>query len=127
VSTTPTARGYGRALVFQHLPDEHPGTLKPLLEDAGLSLTTVELDAGQPIPDLEPFDLMVATGGPQHVWQQEQHLWLVVEKAAIEYWVTELDRPFLGVCLWPPASGRRPRRRCARDEDHRDRRARHRN
>ncbi len=99
MSTAPTARGYGRVLVFQHHPDEHPGTLKPLLEDAGLSLTTVELDAGEPIPDLAPFDLIVAMGGPQHVWQDDQHPWLAEEKAAIGHWVTELDRPFLGVCL----------------------------
>ncbi len=89
----------GRVLVLQHHPDEHPGTLKPLLEDAGLSLTTVELDDGEPIPDLAPFDVMVVMGGPQHVWQHDQHPWLVEEKAAIGHWVAELDRPFLGVCL----------------------------
>ena len=89
----------GRVLVLQHHPDEHPGTLKPLLEDAGLSLTTVELDDGEPIPDLAPFDVMVVMGGPQHVWQHDQHPWLVEEKAAIGHWVAELDRAFLGVCL----------------------------
>ncbi len=62
-------------------------------------LTTVELDAGDAIPPLEPFDLMLVMGGPQHVWQEEQHPWLITEKAAIRRWVEDLARPFLGVCL----------------------------
>jgi GMP synthase-like glutamine amidotransferase len=70
-----------------------------LLEGAGLALTTVELDAGAAIPPLEPFDLMLVMGGPQHVWQEEQHPWLIAEKAAIRRWVEDLARPFLGVCL----------------------------
>jgi GMP synthase-like glutamine amidotransferase len=85
--------------VLQHHPDEHPGSLGPLLEEAGLALTTVELDAGATIPPLEPFDLMLVMGGPQHVWQEEEHPWLITEKAAIRAWVNDLDRPFLGVCL----------------------------
>jgi GMP synthase-like glutamine amidotransferase len=85
--------------VLQHHPDEHPGSLGPLLEGAGLALTTVELDAGHAIPSLEPFDLMLVMGGPQHVWQEEQHPWLITEKAAIRRWVGDLARPYLGVCL----------------------------
>jgi GMP synthase-like glutamine amidotransferase len=89
----------GRVLVLQHHPDEHPGSLGPLLEDAGLTLTTVELDAGETIPALEPFDLLLVMGGPQHVWEEKEHPWLVTEKAAIRRWVGELERPYLGVCL----------------------------
>jgi GMP synthase-like glutamine amidotransferase len=97
---TPQPTGsLGRVLVLQHHPDEHPGSLGPLLEHAGLALTTVELDAGETIPALEPFDLMLAMGGPQHVWEEKEHPWLVSEKAVIRRWVTELGRPFLGVCL----------------------------
>ncbi len=85
--------------MLQHHPDEHPGSLGPLLEGAGLALTVVELDAGDAIPPLEPFDLMLVMGGPQHVWQEEEHPWLVTEKAAIRSWVGDLARPYLGVCL----------------------------
>ena len=91
--------GRGQALVLQHHPDEHPGSLGPLLEGAGLALTTVELDAGESIPPLEPFDFMLVMGGPQHVWQEGEHPWLVTEKAAIRRWVSDLARPYLGVCL----------------------------
>jgi GMP synthase-like glutamine amidotransferase len=89
----------GRVLVLQHHPDEHPGSLRPLLEEAGLELTTVELDAGEAIPALEPFDLMLVMGGPQHVWEEDEYAWLAGEKAVIRRWVGDLQRPFLGVCL----------------------------
>ena len=89
----------GNVLVLQHHPDEHPGSLGPLLEEAGFALTTVELDAGHVIPPFEPFDLMLVMGGPQHVWQEEEHPWLITEKAAIRDWVGDLGRPYLGVCL----------------------------
>jgi GMP synthase-like glutamine amidotransferase len=38
-------------------------------------------------------------GGPMDVWEKHEHPWLVAELEAIRYWVTELGRPFLGVCL----------------------------
>jgi GMP synthase-like glutamine amidotransferase len=69
------------------------------LTAAGLTLTTVELDEGESPPDLDPYDLMLVMGGPMDVWQEDEHPWLVAEKAAIRHWVAELNRPFLGICL----------------------------
>ncbi len=89
----------GRVLVFQHLPEEDPGGLGPLLVDAGYELTAVELDHGEIIPDLTEFDLLLVMGGPMDVWQEDAHPWLVTEKQAIRRWVSELQRPYLGVCL----------------------------
>ncbi len=73
--------------------------LGPLLERAGFTLETVELDAGQAIPELDAFDVLLVMGGPQHVWEDREHPWLVDEKAVIRRWVAELGRPCLGVCL----------------------------
>jgi len=70
-----------------------------MLTAAGLSITTVELDEGEQIPALGDFDMLIAMGGPMDVWQEAEHPWLVTEKAAIRHWVTELNRPYLGVCL----------------------------
>jgi GMP synthase-like glutamine amidotransferase len=95
----PQPGGDPRGLVLQHHPDEHPGSLGPLLEGRGITLTTVELDGGVPIPALEPFGLLVVMGGPQQVWEDRRHPWLAEEKEVIRHWVTELRRPFLGVCL----------------------------
>ena len=96
---TPPPNSTGRVLVLQHHPDEDPGALGSMLHTAGLAITTVELDAGEQIPALDPFDMLIAMGGPMDVWQETEHPWLVAEKAAIRHWVTELDRPYLGVCL----------------------------
>ncbi|WP_444454560.1 type 1 glutamine amidotransferase [Rhodobacter capsulatus] len=86
-------------LVFQHLAVEHPGTLRDIWAAAGHRLTTIELDAGAPIPPLDGFDLMVAMGGPQDLWQKDELPWMQAELAAIRRWVKDLGRPYLGICL----------------------------
>ncbi|WP_119168148.1 type 1 glutamine amidotransferase [Algihabitans albus] len=88
-----------RFLVFQHVDVEHPGVFRDLWREAGIAWDAVELDEGEPIPSLEPYDVLVAMGGPMDVWEERQHPWLAPEKAAIRHWVGDLGRPFLGVCL----------------------------
>ncbi|MEM8836726.1 MAG: type 1 glutamine amidotransferase [Pseudomonadota bacterium] len=88
-----------RILVFQHVDVEHPAAFRDFWREAGITWDAVELDEGEPIPDLDPYDLLVVMGGPQDVWQEDLHPWLVPEKAAIKRWVTDLRRPYLGVCL----------------------------
>ena len=88
-----------RILVFQHVPVEHPGSFREFWRENGDEWRTVELDAGQVIPGLNDFDLLVAMGGPMDVWQEDRYPWLRAEKAAIRHWVKDLGRPFLGVCL----------------------------
>jgi GMP synthase-like glutamine amidotransferase len=88
-----------RILVFQHVAVEHPGIFQELWSEGGHSLEQVELDEGDRIPELSSFDLLVVMGGPMDVWQEDIHPWLVPEKAAIRRWVTELKRPYLGICL----------------------------
>jgi GMP synthase-like glutamine amidotransferase len=88
-----------RIMVFQHVPAEHPGFFRQLWRENGDEWHTVELDGGQAIPDLSDFDLLVVMGGPMDVWQEDIYPWLGPEKAAIRYWVKDLGRPFLGICL----------------------------
>src|SRR5271157_3970528 len=88
-----------RILVFQHLSVEHPGIFRSLWTNAGHDWRAVELDANEPIPNLNGFDLLVVMGGPMDVWEERMHRWLAREKAAIRHWVQELNRPYLGICL----------------------------
>ncbi|MFC3690804.1 type 1 glutamine amidotransferase [Chenggangzhangella methanolivorans] len=88
-----------RVLVFQHLEVEHPGSFREFWRDRNVEWTTVELDAGDEIPPLKGFDLLAVMGGPMDVWEEDQHPWLVAEKAAIRRWVAELKRPYFGICL----------------------------
>ncbi len=88
-----------RILVFQHVDVEHPGVFRDFWKDAGISYDAVELDEGEAIPPLENYDILVVMGGPMDTWEEDAHPWLIPEKAAIKKWITELKRPYLGVCL----------------------------
>ncbi|GAB0117848.1 type 1 glutamine amidotransferase [Acidisoma sp. 7E03] len=88
-----------RILVFQHLDVETPGVFGEFWRDAGHEVKVVALDAGEPIPDLAPFDMMAVMGGPQDVWQEDIYPWLGSEKAAIRQWVRAMARPYFGICL----------------------------
>jgi GMP synthase-like glutamine amidotransferase len=88
-----------KLLVFQHIGCEHPGSLREFLVRDHIQYDTVELDAGDSIPDLSNYDALWVMGGPMDVWDVEEHPWLIPEKAAIRTWVTEVKKPFLGFCL----------------------------
>ena len=88
-----------RLLVFQHIPCEHPGIFRTFLAAAGINWVPVELDAGESIPPLEDYDALWVMGGPMNVWDEDTCPWLRPEKTAIRRWVTDMQKPFLGVCL----------------------------
>ena len=86
-------------LVFQHIACEHPGIFRHMLDQANIGWDAIELDEGQDIPPLEGYDALWVMGGPMDVWDEGSCPWLVPEKAAIRRWVTEIKKPYLGVCL----------------------------
>ncbi len=88
-----------RLLVFQHIDCEHPGSLRLFLAKAGIDWDAVYLHSGDTIPELNAYDALWVMGGPMDVWDVEEYPWLIDEKAAIRYWVNELNKPFLGLCL----------------------------
>ncbi len=88
-----------KLLVFQHIDCEHPGSLRAMLRREQIPWTAVNLHRGEPIPRLEDFDALWVMGGPMDVWDVDEHPWLRSEKAAIARWVTELKKPYLGLCL----------------------------
>ena len=86
-------------LVFQHIDCEHPGILRDFLKRDGITWHAVELDAGEPIPELARYDALWVMGGPMDVWDVDRHPWMIAEKRAIREWVGDLNKPFLGLCL----------------------------
>ncbi len=88
-----------RVAIFQHAANCHAGTLAGHLAADGIVPTIVQLDRGDPIPDLRCFEILMAMGGPMDVWQEDAFPWLKDEKAAIRTWVADHDKPFLGICL----------------------------
>ena len=79
--------GCMRLLVFQHIECEHPGILRTFLEEDNVQWDAVELDQGEPVPDLENYDALWVMGGPMDVWDVEKNPWLIPEKQAIRRWV----------------------------------------
>lgn len=51
-----------RFIVFQHGECEHPGVFRRFFEEDGIAWDVVELDKGNPIPALEPYDAMIVMG-----------------------------------------------------------------
>ena len=87
-----------KACVLQHISCEPPGLFSVLLREHGVAVQTVELDAGDSLPDWRDVDLVLAMGGPMGVNDEAAHPWLAGEKRWIESAV-RAGVPFLGVCL----------------------------
>jgi len=88
-----------KILVLQHERIEHPGAFRAFLDEDGHEWVPVELDEGEPLPSLDGFDALWVLGGPMDVWQEDEHPWLVEEKAFIKDAVEVRGLPFLGLCL----------------------------
>ena len=88
-----------RFLVFQHIAIEHPGILRDLMRERSIAWDAVELDEGEAIPPLDGYDALLVMGGPMDVFDEDEHPWLVPEKAAIREAVCERAMPYLGLCL----------------------------
>jgi GMP synthase-like glutamine amidotransferase len=86
-------------LVFQHIAIEHPGIFRDLMKERDIAWDAVELDEGEPIPDLDGYDAPLVMGGPMDVFEEDIHPWLVPEKAAIREAVRERNMPYFGFCL----------------------------
>jgi GMP synthase (glutamine-hydrolysing) len=87
-----------RILVLQHIACEPPGVYEDVLLERGAEIVRVELDEGDPLPDPEAFDAIVAMGGPMSVNEEDKHPWLREEKRLIAEAVGD-DVPFWGACL----------------------------
>ncbi|MGE4611114.1 MAG: type 1 glutamine amidotransferase [Paracoccaceae bacterium] len=86
-------------LVLQHADVEHPGIFRRFLQEDGHSWDAVELDAGEPLPDIDKYDGLWVMGGPMDVWQEDEFPWLIAEKVFIRNAVEGAGLPFLGLCL----------------------------
>ena len=87
-----------RILVLQHIACEPPGIYEDVLRAHGAELLRVEMDEGEPLPELGGFDAIVAMGGPMSVNDEAEQPWLVDEKRLIAEAVRG-GTPYWGVCL----------------------------
>jgi len=86
------------ALIIQHVRPEPPGTIAAVLEAEGLSVRTVQVFRGDPVPDTLDASRLVVMGGPMGVADLDERPHLVRECALVEEALRE-ECPVLGVCL----------------------------
>lgn len=83
---------------LQHVPFEGPGSIESWALAHGHQLTFTRLYAGDPLPALTAFDMLIIMGGPMSVHDEFEHVWLKAEKWFLKQ-VMETGKPILGICL----------------------------
>jgi GMP synthase-like glutamine amidotransferase len=83
---------------LQHVPFENLASIGRWAERRGHSVSVSKLYAGDPLPDVESFDVLVVLGGPMNADDDAIHPWLAEEKRLIGQAI-EAGRKTLGVCL----------------------------
>ena len=86
------------ALVLQHVAVEGPGGLGAALRARGVTLRTVRIFAGEPVPARCEADALVVMGGPMGVYESDRHPHLRDERRLIEATLAA-GRPLIGTCL----------------------------
>lgn len=88
-----------KILTLMHARVEHPGRFREYLAEDGHEWVPVLMNEGETPPPIDGFDALWVMGGPQDVWQEDEHPWLVEEKRFIREAVQERGMPYLGLCL----------------------------
>lgn len=86
-----------RVLTLQHIWDNPVGMVGALLHEYGIEFDIINVEQER-IPDPTRYDAIIAFGGSQQVYADEQYPYFIREKALIRAAV-EQDIPYLGICL----------------------------
>jgi hypothetical protein len=87
-----------RVHVFQHVPFEGLGSIRPWLEEHRADVSHTRFYANETPPPLDGIDLLIALGGPMSVNDEAERPWLKGEKQAVRDAIAR-DVPVLGICL----------------------------
>jgi GMP synthase-like glutamine amidotransferase len=83
---------------LQHVPFEGLGFIHDWAASLGAEITCTRLFAGETLPGMADFDLLVVMGGPMGVHDHANHPWLITEKKFIRQAI-DADKRVLGICL----------------------------
>lgn len=87
-----------RAHYLQHVPFEGLGSIEPWLKSKGYTITQTCFFESADLPDIEAIDLLIVMGGPMSINDEQEHPWLIAEKAFIRQAI-EAGKPVIGICL----------------------------
>jgi len=88
-----------KILILQHEGIEHAGSFRTLFDEDGHQTHTVHMNQNEALPSIENYDGLWVLGGPMDVWQEDEHPWLIAEKAFIRAAVEQHGKPYFGLCL----------------------------
>ncbi len=83
---------------LEHQSYEGPGKIADWIHTRGHTLSRTALYAGEALPTLGAFDLLVVMGGSMNIYQHRDHPWLVAEKQFLSAAIAA-GKPVLGICL----------------------------
>ncbi|MFD1177913.1 type 1 glutamine amidotransferase [Paenibacillus puldeungensis] len=83
---------------IQHVPFENPGAIVKWSQQNGHELSITHLYAGEELPTINTWDMLVVMGGPMSVHDEKEFPWLAEEKSYIGKAI-EQDKTVLGICL----------------------------
>lgn len=83
---------------LQHVDFEGLGAMEQWAREKGHMLSCTRLFAGELVPALDAFDMLIVMGGPMGVHDTGKYPWLQGEKAFLRR-VIAAAKPVLGVCL----------------------------
>ncbi|GCE24912.1 GMP synthase [Dictyobacter alpinus] len=86
-----------KVLLLQHTWDDPHGYLGNLLEIHGIDYDVVQIE-NTPLPDPTTYAAIIALGGSQHAYAEQEFPYLVQEKVWLRQLVAQ-DIPYLGICL----------------------------
>ncbi|WP_137973563.1 type 1 glutamine amidotransferase [Pseudomonas sp. F(2018)] len=87
-----------RVSILQHVAFEGPAQIGQWLDKRNLPARVHHLYAGDALPTLDDFDLLVVMGGPMSVHDEAEHPWLGAEKRLLRA-ALDADKRVLGICL----------------------------
>jgi len=85
-------------LFVKNVTAEGPGTLEDHLRTKNASVTSIDLEQGQSLPDIQRYSHVVILGGPMAVYEMDRTVYLRDEAAYIEQAI-KAGKHVLGVCL----------------------------
>lgn len=83
---------------LQHVPFEGLGSISDWADENGCSVAGSRLYAGDDLPTISAFDLLVVMGGPMSVNDEMVYPWLAAEKRFLKR-VMAAGKMVLGICL----------------------------
>jgi GMP synthase (glutamine-hydrolysing) len=85
-------------LIIQNVTAEGPGTIADHLRTTNTTVTLIDLEQGQTLPDIQAYSHVVIMGGPMAVYEMDRTPYLHAEARLIEQAV-KANKHVLGVCL----------------------------